>query len=528
MERMDRFARLRTLYTLLAVTLDIGIYLGFRGSLLFDQHVLRQFVLINVPLLIVSAAVSWFGVRRTRSLRWQLGLTLICLGIESFTGVVWIQLTGTVSSYFLTVIPVFVLVYRLYVGYLPGVLALGLGSGMHLGAYLLEELGVLRQAPLFVANPGELYSTSWFRIAAMISINLMFAGIFMLANLVARALVEQARALDVAQRDLDRAVEEVQPGRLSGHVLDKRYRLGELLGRGGMGEVYQATPLDGGAPVAVKILYGHACTPDEIERFHREASIARRLPPTRVAQVLEFGESREGGHQFLVMELLHGEDLATLLRRRGRLSAAELLAIVEPLAGGLEEAHAIGVVHRDLKPQNVFLCAGSSPPEVRLLDFGVARLIEGSELTQTAMVLGSPGYLAPEQVVTSRGEVGPHTDVFALGAIVYRALTGQSAFPSRHPAAAAYEALHLEPAAASSLNRELSVDVDAVLKIAMAKDPARRYARPTELVRDLRAALEGRLEAATRERAGAVPQGQGPSYAYDATLNAGVSSSSSS
>jgi serine/threonine protein kinase len=308
----------------------------------------------------------------------------------------------------------------------------------------------------------------------------------------------------VIQANFDRVVAEVQPGRLSGQTLDGKYRLGELLGRGGMGEVYQAVRVADGNELAIKVLYAHLCGDEDLARFRREAAVTAKLPSDHVAQIYELGRCSTGGHHYLAMELLHGEDLAMLLRRRGRLTSAELLPIVDQLARGLEAAHAAGIIHRDLKPQNVFLVGAGDTLRVKLLDFGVARLVEGSELTRSAMLIGSPGYLAPEQAVSELGEVGPRADVFALGTIVYRAVTGQSAFAARTPAAAVYEAVHVDPPPPSKLAAELPADVDLVLALALAKRPTQRYASPTELARDLRAAFTGGLSEHSRDRAAAI------------------------
>jgi serine/threonine-protein kinase len=193
---------------------------------------------------------------------------------------------------------------------------------------------------------------------------------------------------------------------------------------------------------------------------------------------------------------LRGEDLATVLRRHGRLPLDEVVALVEKIAAALEAAHAAGVVHRDLKPENVFLLNGHG--DVRLLDFGIARLQEGDGLTLTTELLGTPGYMAPEQARGDATEIGPHTDVFALGSIVYRTLTGKCPFPSRATAAAVYEALHLTPPPASRIASELPEDVDLVIALAMAKSRADRYARPEQLARALRLAAQGALDETSR------------------------------
>jgi serine/threonine-protein kinase len=271
--------------------------------------------------------------------------------------------------------------------------------------------------------------------------------------------------------------------------------------------------------VAVKVLYAHLCEPEELERFRREAELAGRLPEGRAARVLDFGRSQEGYH-YMAMELLPGEDLGTHLRRVGRLDREALLSLADGLAAALDDAHDSGVIHRDLKPSNVFLVERKGQlPVVTLLDFGLARLItSASRLTQTAAVMGTPGYLAPEQAAADFGDTGPHTDVFAFGAILYRAVTGQNAFPSRHPAAAIYEAVHVDPATPSSITPELHSDVDLVLRLALAKRASERYARAGELARDLRLALDGKLADETRARAARVARTDPSSPALERTL----------
>jgi serine/threonine-protein kinase len=197
---------------------------------------------------------------------------------------------------------------------------------------------------------------------------------------------------------------------------------------------------------------------------------------------------------------LSGEDLGAVLRRRMELPLDEVLDLVDKIADALEAAHAAGVVHRDLKPQNVFLLDDTG--EIRLLDFGIAHLQQGEGFTVTRELLGTPGYMAPEQARGILAEIGPHTDVFALGAIAYRAITGKCPFPSRATAAAIDEAIHLVPPAPSALVSSLPTDVDYVLTLALAKRVSDRYAHPSMFAHDLRLAARGELDETTRLSAG--------------------------
>jgi protein kinase-like protein len=319
-----------------------------------------------------------------------------------------------------------------------------------------------------------------------------------------RALLrEKDDALSQVKRDLVRVTAEFQPGRLTGHTLDGKYLLEELLGRGGMGEVYRARD-EAQRECAIKVLFAHLHeSTGALERFRRESEIVAKLPRHLVAPVLAVGATGDGLH-YLAMELLRGEDFGARLRRRVRISLGELVPIVERLGEALAAAHALGIVHRDLKPGNVFLVDNDADGPVRLLDFGISRMMETPShvaLTQTSMVLGTPGYLAPEQVAPRVGEVGPATDLFALGALCYRALTGENAFIANNPAQAAYAALNVMPPPPSKLQPQLSDDVDAVVLLALAKRLEDRYADARAFARDLRAASSGALDKAVRARA---------------------------
>jgi serine/threonine-protein kinase len=226
-----------------------------------------------------------------------------------------------------------------------------------------------------------------------------------------------------------------------------------------------------------------------------------------VVEILDAGETGDGLH-YLAMELLRGEDLAGLLRRRERLSLEEVLALVDALAEALDAAHAMGIVHRDVKPPNIFLArSGDGDTDtvtVKLLDFGVASLLEAKgeeKLTLTFVVVGTPGYLAPEQISASFGAIGAETDIFALGAVAYRALTGRPAFEATQLAEMLHAALNTQPLAPSAIVPELTADVDAVIALAIAKRPRHRYASARAFAADLRAAQEGRLGEEVRARA---------------------------
>ncbi|MBI4509320.1 MAG: serine/threonine protein kinase [Deltaproteobacteria bacterium] len=500
-DQLRQVARIRSVAVAVAILIDVLLVATLRDARFFRLNILDTFAAVNVGLLGVDLIVTLQWLRQGHPRPRLQGL---CVLLEAFACTVWIQVTGTVSSYFLLGGFLLLVLYRLFLGYSMGLWSAACVIFLHVGAFSLEELGILRPASLFVADLSALYSQPHFRVGALASIQFCYVLAFFTCGLLGDALRAKEVALLSARQHLQRATTECQPGRLTGHLLAQKYFLGELLGRGGMGEVYQGRRLDDGTDVAVKVLYSHLSeTPEILERFRREVQASARLPRSLVAPVLDFGSTATGTH-YLVMELLHGEDLGALLRRRGKMPLEEILPLVDQLAMALGAAHGAGVVHRDLKPQNIFI----SGDGVRLLDFGVSRLQEGtSALTQTAAVLGTPGYLAPEQVASHLGKISARTDVFALGVVVYRALTGQNAFLSQNAAAAVYEAVNVDPPPPSRLVPGLPIQVDYVLTLALAKRPEDRYAGANELARDLHLAAADSLPEPTCQRAGALGSG---------------------
>lgn len=215
------------------------------------------------------------------------------------------------------------------------------------------------------------------------------------------------------------------PDAVSDAVIGGRYRLEELVGRGGMAAVWRATDVEFDRAVAVKVLHARHTEDQEFaERFRREARVVARLSHPHLVRLLDAGEEEAG--PYLVLELVEGETLKDRVRREGPLPPAEAARLCEQVAHALDYAHGQGVVHRDIKSQNVLLTEGG---EAKLADFGIARLLEGEGergLTQTDMMVGSADYIAPEQA--EGHEVDQRTDIYSLGIVLWECLTGELPF----------------------------------------------------------------------------------------------------
>ncbi|MEQ7129449.1 serine/threonine-protein kinase [Actinopolymorpha sp. B11F2] len=251
-------------------------------------------------------------------------------------------------------------------------------------------------------------------------------------------------------------------------VVAGRYRLRSLLGRGGMGEVWQADDQMLGRPVAVKLLATTVSDPADRARFVREARSAAQVSHPNVVAVYDVGEFNE--RPYMVMELFHGPTLAAELAERGPLPLEEVRRLGAHAAAGLQAAHLAGVVHRDIKPSNLAL---SGDGVLKLMDFGIARAVDeaATRLTQPGTVVGTASYLAPEQVAGSAGDA--RSDLYAFGCVLYEMLTGRPPFTGGM-AAVLYAHQHLDPEPVSRFRADVPPDLESLILGLLAKHPEHR------------------------------------------------------
>jgi eukaryotic-like serine/threonine-protein kinase len=375
-----------------------------------------------------------------------------------------------------------------------GIFGLGIITG------LLADHGVIRIDHLRTREQVAILSI----IEALYFIAYFTARVSQRVTLDAMSKLEQAvrgnaqrdALLAEARAELDRALKIGGPGRFTDQVIGS-FRLGVLIGRGGMGEVYEAQAVADGRDAAVKLLpAGTLGDPLHLQRFLREAHTASRLDCPHIVRVLEVGTTT-GELPFLAMERLRGHDLAHQLRRQRRLALPATKVLVDQIAIGLEAARVAGIVHRDLKPHNVFFAEDGGLRRWKILDFGVSKAGGSGTLTQ-GHVVGTPAYMAPEQ---ARGaDVDHRADVYSLAAIIFRAVTGHPVFSGKDVPSTLYEVVYRQPPRPSLL-AELPADVDRVLAIGLAKDPRDRFAFALELARWFSAAVTQGLDVDQRRRA---------------------------
>ena len=256
-----------------------------------------------------------------------------------------------------------------------------------------------------------------------------------------------------------------------------RYLLLEQIGRGATGIVYKAQDPCIGRTVAIKVFnLSQGLEPHQVrlvrERFFREAQAAGSLDHPNIVRIFDAGEEL-GGQLYIVMEYISGPNLEKVIEERS-LGLARIATLLEQIASGLDAAHARGIIHRDVKPANILMTAGGTP---KVTDFGIAR-IENSHLTQDARDLGTPAYMAPEQVEGK--PLDERTDLFSLGVLCYQLVAGKRPFEGHDAVSLAYQIVHSTPPPVSMVNPEVPRVLDRVMERSLAKDPAKRYASGRE------------------------------------------------
>ena len=277
-----------------------------------------------------------------------------------------------------------------------------------------------------------------------------------------------------------------------GDVLDGRYRLISEIGRGAFGVVYRGRDLETREEVAIKVL-SQSSDPELVARFQREALAMARLRGTSAIYVHAFGRSHPGA-VYIVMELLRGKDLEQFLGdaevRGGRLKAANMLQLLRPIAATLEAAHAQNIVHRDLKPSNIFVIDPDAGGGVRLMDFGLVKLVGADSLTAEGIVAGTPSYIAPECWSGKPWALDHRIDVYSLGVLVFRCLSGRVPCPNKNIFELCRWALEGPRPSLHALRPKLPVSIDAWIQKALAIAPDDRF----QNVHAMWAALESVLE----------------------------------
>ena len=260
------------------------------------------------------------------------------------------------------------------------------------------------------------------------------------------------------------------------------YELQEEIARGGMGVVWKARQASLNRTIALKmILAGKLAGEAEVQRFHREAEAAANLQHPNIVAIHEVGE--HDGQHYYSMDYIAGRDLGVLVRESGPFTPTRAAECLQTLAEAVHFAHQRGTLHRDLKPQNVLMDAAGIP---RITDFGLAKFIERDDsLTKTGAAMGSPSYMSPEQAAGHPDQIGPHSDVYALGAILYELLTGRPPFRGETAMATMRQVMESDPVALRKLNPAVPPDLETICLKCLEKNPARRYPSARALAGEL-------------------------------------------
>ncbi len=264
-----------------------------------------------------------------------------------------------------------------------------------------------------------------------------------------------------------------------------RYEVQEELGKGGMGRVYKVLDREIGETVALKILNPDiAADQKTIERFRNELKVARKITHRNVCRMHDI--NKEKNFYFITMEYVPGEDLKSLIRKKGRLTEDEAIVLAEQVCAGLSEAHRLGVTHRDLKPQNIMI---DEEGKARIMDFGIARSQETKGVTEEGLVIGTPDYMSPEQVEGAEAE--ERSDVYSLGVVLYEMVTGRVPFEGKTALSIAFKHKTEAPPDPRKLNDRLSEEFSSVILKCLEKEKDKRYQTAEGLLADLQNLKEG-------------------------------------
>jgi beta-lactam-binding protein with PASTA domain/tRNA A-37 threonylcarbamoyl transferase component Bud32 len=301
-------------------------------------------------------------------------------------------------------------------------------------------------------------------------------------------------------------------------VFGGRYRVTEKIGTGGMADVFKAQDEVLGRTVAVKVMHRHfAADPTFVQRFRQEANAAANLSSANIVNIFDWGE--QGDTYFIVMEYVRGTDLKTLLDQRGPLPAEKAADYGAQVCSALSVAHGYGIIHRDIKPQNLILTGDGT---VKVTDFGIARA-GNTNMTQTGSVLGTAYYLSPEQA--QGRELTPASDLYSLGIVLYELTTGKLPFVGDTPVSTALKQVNETPVPPRQVNPNLPEPLQAIILHAMRKNPSERYQTAAEMKADLKAAAAGQPVVAmagigAAAAAGAMAAGVGTAVAGAAPMDA--------
>ncbi len=271
----------------------------------------------------------------------------------------------------------------------------------------------------------------------------------------------------------------------TGSTFANRYQVIEELGHGGMGRVYKVFDTDIKEKIALKLLRPEiALDKETVERFSNELKLARKISHRNVCRMFDLGKAE--GTTFITMEFVPGEDLKKFIRKSGQLGAGRAVSIAKQICEGLAEAHHLGVVHRDLKPQNIMV---DEDGNARIMDFGIARSLRGKGITGAGVMIGTPEYMSPEQVEGK--DVDQRSDIYSLGVILFEMVTGHVPFEGDTPFTIGVKHKSERPRNPRELNSQLPEDLSRVILRCLEKDKVKRYQTAEELRTDLEKVEQG-------------------------------------